>query len=132
MIPSTSPDPDNEDACRTAAARLQHDHSHWLVMWGCYTRNYIAFPLFAAPRGIILTAADPAQLAARMRTQERSARVSVPQPSPSPDWQETDRQRTDRPRTDWQGGDWQGGDWQGADRQDAQDWPGRHSLRRPR
>lgn len=108
MIPSSSPDPNNEDACRTAAAQLQRDHKHWLVMWGCYTRNYVAFPLFAAPRGTILTAAAPAEMAAKMRRQERSAGARVPQPSPLPDW---------RGETDWQ---------------NAEDWPGRHSLRRTR
>jgi hypothetical protein len=89
-----------------AAAQLQHEHRNWLVMWGCYTRAYIAFPLFAAPRGTILTAAAPAEMVAKMRRQERSAGVRVPQPSPAPDRQET------------------------ADWQSAQDWPGRHSLRR--
>jgi hypothetical protein len=118
VIPSTGPDPGSEDACRMAAAQLQHDHSHWLIMWGCYTRSYIAFPLFAAPRGTILTAAHPADLAAKMRRQERSARVSVPPPSPSPDTQEA---------ADWQGQEWQAQDWQGA-----QDRPGRHSLHRTR
>lgn len=107
MIPSTSPDPDNEDACRTAAAQLQHDHQHWLVLWGCYTRTYIAFPLFAAPSGTILTAAAPAELAVKMRRQERSTGARVPQPSP-PDWHDTQ-------------------DWQSAE-----DRPGRHSFRRPR
>ena len=91
-----------------AAAQLQRDHEHWLVMWGCYTRNYIAFPLFAAPRGTILTASAPDEMAAKMRRQERSAGVRVPQPSPSPDWQGA---------PDWQ---------------NAQDWRGRHSLRRTR
>ena len=83
MIPSPSPDPSNEDACRRAAAQLQHDHGNWLVMWGCYTHTYIAFPLFHAPRGTVLTATAPAEMAAKMRRQERSARVPQPQ-----EWQE--------------------------------------------
>ena len=103
-----------------AAAQLQRDHKHWLVMWGCYTRTYIAFPLFAAPRGTILTAAAPAEMVAKMRRQERTADVRVPQPSPPPDW---------RGAVDWQSA--QG--WQDAqDRQGAQDWPGRRSLPRSR
>jgi hypothetical protein len=87
VSPSPSPDPNNEDACRMAAARLQHDHQHWLIMWGCYTRNYIAFPLFAAPRGTIITATSPDELPAKMRRQERLAGVRVPPPSPAPDQQ---------------------------------------------
>mgnify|MGYP007135527660 CR=1 FL=1 len=71
-------------------------------MWGCYTRCYIAFPLFAAPRGTVLTAATPAEMMTKMRRQERSTGVRVPPPSPAPDWQ------------------------------DAADWPGRRSLRQIR
>jgi hypothetical protein len=88
VIPSPSPDPNNEDACRRAAAQLQHDYQHWLVMWGCYTRSYVAFPLFAAPRGTILSASTPAGLAARMRRQERLAAAAMPPPGPAPEWQE--------------------------------------------
>jgi hypothetical protein len=99
VIPSTSPDPSNEDACRMAAAQLQHDHQHWLVMWGCYTRRYIAFPLFPVPRGTILTAAVPDEMAAKMRRQERSAGVRVPPPSPAPDGQGT-REWHGRPSLD--------------------------------
>jgi hypothetical protein len=69
-----------------AAAQLQHDHRNWLVMWGCYTHTYIAFPLFHAPRGTVLTAAAPGEMAAKMHRQERSARV--PPPTESPEWQD--------------------------------------------
>lgn len=86
-IPSPSSRPDDEDACRVAAARLRHDHEHWLVMWGCYTRCYVAFPLFPAPPGTILVASAPDDLAARMRRQERSAGVRVPPPGPAPEWE---------------------------------------------
>lgn len=86
MIFSLSPDPRNEDACRRAAAQLQHDHERWLVMWGCYTHSYVAFPLFRAPRGTVLTAATPAEMAAKMRREERAAGVRVPPPSPPPEW----------------------------------------------
>lgn len=78
MIPSPSPDPRNEDACRAAAARLQHDHKNWLVLWGCYTHSYVAFPLFSAPRGTILTAATPGEMTGKMRREERVAGVRVP------------------------------------------------------
>ena len=83
--PSTSPAPSDEDGCRRAAAQLQHEHERWLVMWGCYTRAFIAFPLFAAPPGTILTAAAPAEMAAKMSSQERSAGVRVPRPTPPAD-----------------------------------------------
>jgi hypothetical protein len=87
VILTPSPDPANEDACRQAAAQLQHDHRNWLVMWGCYTRVYIAFPLFPAPRGTILTATAPAEIAVKMRREERTAAGRVPAPSPPQGWQ---------------------------------------------
>lgn len=128
MIPNPSPDPSNEDACRMAAAQLQRDHEHWLVLWGCYTRSYIAFPLFHAPRGTILTASAPGEMVTKMRREERSAGVRVPVPASAPaqDWGATGQQ----PAPGWQGGqdpqDWQGPqgpqDWQGA--QGSQDWQG--------
>ena len=84
MIPSPSPDPHNEDACRAAAARLQHDHKNWLVLWGCYTHSYVAFPLFSAPRGTILTASTPAEMTGKMRREERVAGLRVPPQPGSP------------------------------------------------
>ncbi len=89
VIPSTSRESSDEDACRRAAAQLQLDYKHWLVMWGCYTRSYVAFPLFPVPSGTILTARTPADLAAKMRRQERSAGAQVPPPSPAPEWERT-------------------------------------------
>jgi hypothetical protein len=88
MIHSDSPDPRNEEACRMAAARLQHEHRHWMIMWGCYTRTYVAFPLFHAPRGTILTATVPEEMIAKIRRQERAAGMRIPQPSPAPDQQQ--------------------------------------------
>lgn len=69
-----------------AAAQLQHDHAHWLVLWGCYTHSYIAFPLFHAPRGTILTASAPGEMITKMREHERTAAARVPPPTPSQDW----------------------------------------------
>lgn len=84
MIPNPNPDRRNEDACRQAAAQLQRDHGRWLVLWGCYTRRYIAFPLFGAPRGTVLTAATPGEMAAKIHSTERSAGLQVPPPRHSP------------------------------------------------
>lgn len=93
MIHSTSPGRSNEDACRMAAARLQHDHRHWMIMWGCYTRMYVAFPLFPAPRGTILTASTPEEMAAKMRRQERASGMRMPSPGPASGWQQVPGQR---------------------------------------
>jgi len=86
VIPSPRPDPRNEDACRQAAAQLQHDHPEWLVMWGCYTRCYVAFPLFQAPRGTVLTAGTPGEMAAQIRRTEQTSGARLPPPSPPGDW----------------------------------------------
>ena len=101
MIPSPSPDPHNEDACRAAAARLQHDHNNWLVLWGCYTHSYVAFPLFSAPRGTILTAATPGEMTGKMRRQERAARGRVPAQPASPDAYPPGSPAPYPPRQDW-------------------------------
>jgi hypothetical protein len=53
-------------------------------MWGCYTRSFVAFPLFPAPRGTVLTAGTPGELAAKMRTTEQSAGLQVPPPRHPP------------------------------------------------
>ena len=94
MIHSVGPNPMNEDACRMAAVRLQHEYRHWMIMWGCYTRTYVAFPLFHAPRGTILTATVPDEMADKIRRHERAAGMRVPPTSPRPDRQ---------PERDWHG-----------------------------
>jgi hypothetical protein len=53
-------------------------------MWGCYTRSYVAFPLFAVPRGTVLTAATPGELTTKMRSTEQSAGLRVPPPRHPP------------------------------------------------
>ncbi len=55
---------------RLTAARLQHTNPHWLLLWGTHSRRYYAFPLFTAPRGIIITSPDPGRLLRRMRQTE--------------------------------------------------------------
>ena len=55
---------------RLTGARLTHRNPHWLVTWGTHSRMYWAFPLFSAPPGTIITAPDPAALAAQMRQAE--------------------------------------------------------------
>jgi len=52
------------------ASQIQRDHPNWLVMWGVYTRQYVAFPLFNAPKGTIARDPDPDQLVNRMRQME--------------------------------------------------------------
>jgi hypothetical protein len=112
-----------------AAAQLQHDHRNWLVLWGCYTHTYVAFPLFHAPRGTILIATVPADMVTKMRRQERAAGVQVPPPGVPQDWRGVPDQRS--AGEGWQGepqptgtADQQAAPaWQDTvDRQAAQNW----------
>ena len=52
-------------------SKIRMKKAHWLVVWGTYTRQFVAFPLFDAPRGTILAAGYPDALTGRMREAER-------------------------------------------------------------
>lgn len=45
----------------------------WFIMWGAYTRELWAFPMFNAPVGTIVHSDDPGDLTRMMRAVERSA-----------------------------------------------------------
>ena len=64
---------DEHEASRRAAEQIQAGHPRWLVLYGTYTREFVAFPLFAAPPGTILTAHYPPALTERMHAAERLA-----------------------------------------------------------
>jgi hypothetical protein len=48
------------------AAQIQHDNPSWMVMFGNFSREYVAFPLFPVPPGLVLSDKNPADLAARL------------------------------------------------------------------
>ncbi len=56
---------------RTGQIELQRPG--WMVVWGVYSRQYVAFPLFAAPAGTIVAAAYPPALESRMQAAELRA-----------------------------------------------------------
>jgi hypothetical protein len=64
--------PASADECRDVAARIGREFPNWLVIWGIYTRQFVAFPLFVAPPGAFVTAHHRGALAARMRNTERT------------------------------------------------------------
>jgi hypothetical protein len=43
--------------CRRTAVLIERDFSQWLVMWGPYSREFWAYPLFNAPWGTIAQSA---------------------------------------------------------------------------
>ena len=67
--------PDEEDACRLVAEEIGRDRSQWLVLWGCHSRQFVAFPLFRMRRRLIVYAGFPDALIARMDEVERRFRA---------------------------------------------------------
>jgi hypothetical protein len=66
----------DDDACRATAERINRDHPEWLVMYGSYSRVYWAYPLFEMRRRLIVHAAYPDALIARMNEVEQRFRIS--------------------------------------------------------
>jgi hypothetical protein len=62
------------DEPREIARHLEAKSPNWLVLWGAYTHQFIAFPRFDAPSGTIVTATYPDALAGRTREVERRFR----------------------------------------------------------
>ncbi len=60
-----------DDAARYETAQsIQQANQGWLVIWGVYTHQYVAFPLFRAPEGCIVQSDSPDELLQRMRDAE--------------------------------------------------------------
>jgi hypothetical protein len=57
-------------------AEMERSYPGWLILWGCYTRLFWAFPRFSVPQGTIVSAADPDRLLADMHSVELEARAS--------------------------------------------------------
>lgn len=55
------------------AARIRQAFPCWYIMWGKYSRELWAYPMFRVPAGTIVHSADPNDLAGMMRAVERSA-----------------------------------------------------------
>jgi hypothetical protein len=64
-----------EDEGRTIATEIQQHRPGWMVLFGCYSRHFVAFPLFAVRQRVIVTARYPDALAARMDEAECRLRV---------------------------------------------------------
>jgi len=62
---------------REIAQHLEARSPNWLVLWGTYTHQFVAFPRFNAPRGTIVTAIYPDALVGRTREVERRLHISA-------------------------------------------------------
>lgn len=71
--------PGHEDRCRAVARQLQQQRPGWLVLWGCYSQRFVAFPLFRIQRRVIVTATYPDALLKRMDETERALRLPFPE-----------------------------------------------------
>jgi hypothetical protein len=65
--------PEDDEANRETARQIELQRPGWMVLWGVYSKQYVAFPLFAAPPGTILAAAYLPALESRMQTAELRA-----------------------------------------------------------
>lgn len=69
------PSSDDHAAMLRAAAKLESENPRWIVLYGVYSEEFIAFPRFHAPIGMtVLAAKYPAILAATMRQVEHRQR----------------------------------------------------------
>ncbi len=73
----SAPAPDHDVACHQAAKELRLQHPRWIVLWISGTGRYHAYPLYTQ-RSLILTAEQPAELAALMEQAEQAARRPRP------------------------------------------------------
>jgi hypothetical protein len=67
----------HQQARRQVAGRLDRDHPRWAIIWGCYTDEFVAWPLFEGSR---LANSSPNALASAMRQAERRWRSERPRP----------------------------------------------------
>jgi hypothetical protein len=65
----------DDDAGWAMAEEIQRQRPDSLVLWGCYSKHYVAFPLFPVRRRAVLAAFYPDALVARMEEAERVLRV---------------------------------------------------------
>lgn len=67
--------PMDDNACRAIAEQIDEDWPEWLVLWGCYSKRFWAFPLFDMRRRMVVFANYPDAVVARMDEAERLWRI---------------------------------------------------------
>jgi hypothetical protein len=53
------------------AAKLDRENPRWIVVWGTFSHQYVAFPLFLVPPGTVLCFRSEPELLRRMRQTEK-------------------------------------------------------------
>lgn len=73
-----------DDVERQAAAEIEQTHPRWIVIWGCYSHLFWAYPRFQVPKGTVISAPDCERLLTGMHSVELEAsansRVPVYEP----------------------------------------------------
>jgi hypothetical protein len=57
---------------RLVAEKLETENPLWIVVFGVYTKEFVAFPRFHAPKGTMIRAWYPDAIEGRMRAVERA------------------------------------------------------------
>ena len=65
---------------RLLAQRLEQENPSWIVLYGAYSKEFVAFPRFTAPRGTIVATRHPGALPTRLRQIEQQAASAGNQP----------------------------------------------------
>jgi len=58
---------------RLLAQRLEQENPSWIVLYGAYSKEFVAFPRFTSPRGTIVATRHPGTLPTRLRQVEQQA-----------------------------------------------------------
>lgn len=56
-----------------AARRVESQRPNWVVVWGVYSKEYVAFPLFQTRSSMVLASGNVSELASHMREVENQA-----------------------------------------------------------
>lgn len=64
-------DRQDENSMRQVAVNLESGYPRWIVVFGIYSRQFVAFPRFSVPAGTMAVANYPGALTARMLDIER-------------------------------------------------------------
>jgi hypothetical protein len=70
----TAPGADDE-TLQAVARDIESANPLWIVMFGVFSKQFVAFPRFTAPRGTVVSARYPAAMRERMRHIEHAART---------------------------------------------------------
>jgi hypothetical protein len=66
------------------AEQIQQQRPQWMIIYGCYSHRYWAYPLFPVSRRVIIHASYPDALIDRLDRAEQAYRIHPPQETPTP------------------------------------------------